>query len=820
MPLSKFIARSKFERSPARCARVDVVNPFLRLQQPHTGRVLDAADFPVTLGGAGAGIVVPGGAPGDILGQLGIQDGRLYLQRAGETDSAWLTPGMRVEFPNATLILLAGVPPLLCVQHDLDNRTQPPDVPTPRTRGGGAEDSMPVATIAFQLRGAVSPLPPPAGARRNAAAVALLLLLALAVGVFVFGARAIALRISTFPVDADVAINGAGIHPRIAGRYWLTPGSYAVTVSHPGFLQTQQPLNIDDASPPELRIRLTPSPSPVLLAKVPAGAVVLWDDRRAAANPAVLAAGKHRLHIEAPRYADFDAVVDVSGGGRTQVFTPALQPRWASVHILSEPNGAQVRIDDQDRGVTPLTLELDAGLRSLALSSPTAKDWRGNVLVRGGEAQTVGPVRLSAPDAQLTVTSVPAGADVSVAGQYRGRTPVHVKLAPGLDYEVSVQRAGFTPLTRHADLRSAAAARVDVHLAALLGEVSVKGDPADARVLIDGADMGAAGQTWKLPSASTRIEITKAGFDPYRTTLTPKPEYPQLLTYSLLPAGTSGKPALRKLLKSPVGLELKLMPGGEFEMGSARREPGRRSNEVQRPVILKRPYYLATTEVTNGQFRRFREAHSSGIYRSKTLDLDNQPVVDVSWNEAVEFCNWLSAQEQLEPAYAKGDDGWKLVSPLGNGYRLPTEAEWEFAARHDGTGANLRYPWGSGLPIAPNSGNYADTSAHLTLDAVLENYSDGYTLSTAPGKFPSSALGLYDMGGNVSEWVHDFYTAAPPDSSAPQVDPTGPAQGKEHVVRGSSFRSASITELRLAYRQGASEPRVDLGFRVARYAAQ
>ncbi|MBS0399452.1 MAG: SUMF1/EgtB/PvdO family nonheme iron enzyme, partial [Proteobacteria bacterium] len=115
-------------------------------------------------------------------------------------------------------------------------------------------------------------------------------------------------------------------------------------------------------------------------------------------------------------------------------------------------------------------------------------------------------------------------------------------------------------------------------------------------------------------------------------------------------------------------------------------------------------------------------------------------------------------------------------------------------------------------------GNYADTAARSVLDVTLPDYTDGYAVTTAPGKFPPNALGLFDIGGNVSEWVNDWYSAVPADADAREVDPLGPAGGKEHVIRGSSFRSASITELRLTWRDGASNPRPDLGFRVARYA--
>ncbi len=810
-----------------------MVSESICLREPLGERHIPADEFPLSIGGAGAGIVLPGLQPGETLARLGLQDGRLFLQKAlppaagaAANDAAaagfdapqWLHDGMRVPLAAATLLALPGDAPVVEVQHDADNRTAPPDIPVPEDDLGADPANVTLSRVAFVPQAAPD-APPAARPRRWLPAAALVVLALLAVAVFVIGSRAIGIRIQTEPADARVRISGGSLRAYVAGRHWVLPGSYRLLATRTGYKPLTQDLSVSDTSPTELRLRLTPAPSLVKLAPLPADAKVFWDERPAA-NPTQLEAGRHRLRIQAPRHAPYDANVEIKGGGGTEVFAPALVPQWAKVTVLSDPTGARVQVDGQDQGVTPVDLPLDAGLRNIALSHPAAKGWRGSVLVHGGEAQTVGPVRLAAPDARLVVGSTPAGADVTVGGQYRGRTPLQLQLPPGLEYEVAVQRAGFTAVTRRADLRSAPAARVDVKLEPVFGEVSVQGDPADARVFADGRELGGAGQTFKLPAASTQIEVRRTGFDAYKISLTPKPGYPQAVNFTLAAAGTSGQAALPKQLKNSLGMELKLMPLGEFDMGSNRREPGRRSNELQRHVALKRPFYLATQETTNAQFRRFRESHASGVFRSKTLDLDTQPVVNLTWNEAVDFCNWLSAQEGLDPAYVKADDSYKLASPVGSGYRLPTEAEWEFAARHDGRSVTLRYPWGASLPVAPNSGNYADTSARYTLDTIIADYTDGYVVSVAPGKFPANVLGLFDMGGNVAEWVGDWYSAAPLDSGDTQIDPIGPASGKEHVVKGSSFRSSTITELRLAYRDGAADPRVDLGFRVARYAGK
>jgi formylglycine-generating enzyme required for sulfatase activity len=269
-------------------------------------------------------------------------------------------------------------------------------------------------------------------------------------------------------------------------------------------------------------------------------------------------------------------------------------------------------------------------------------------------------------------------------------------------------------------------------------------------------------------------------------------------------------------VRTKAGQELKLAPAGEFTMGSPRREAGRRANESQRAVKLERRFYLALREVTNAEFKQFRPTHRTGFVMQQTLDLDRQPVASVTWQDAAAYCNWLSAQDGLPAAYAEQGGRLAPVVPANTGYRLPTEAEWEFAAR-SGSGGLRKYPWGDALPVPPGAGNFADLKAQPLVAQVLTDYDDGYAASAPVGSFTGSPLGFYDLGGNVAEWTHDLYTVQPASSTV-AVDPAASGSGAVHVIRGSSWMNSGVTELRLAFRDYGDGRRNDLGFRIARYA--
>lgn len=293
--------------------------------------------------------------------------------------------------------------------------------------------------------------------------------------------------------------------------------------------------------------------------------------------------------------------------------------------------------------------------------------------------------------------------------------------------------------------------------------------------------------------------------------------------YSNLRPGQSLVDDLKSGGKGP---EMVVLPLGSFTMGSPDNEPERKANEgPQRQVTLRQAIAMARAEVTVGEFRSFvtasgylptsAESRRSTIYDERSGSMverpgvtwefshsgeratPNLPVVHVSWNDAKAYADWLAAE-------------------TGQRYRLPSEAEFEYALR---AGGQTRYPWGAGNPsgkVANVTGEDDRSASNRNWVNAFKDYGDGFWGSAPVRSFQPNAFGLHDMAGNVSEWVedcwHENYQRAPSDGSA-WVNPGC----NRRVIRGASWASApdqSRSAFRLTAGPGTTNAR--LGFRVAR----
>ena len=394
-------------------------------------------------------------------------------------------------------------------------------------------------------------------------------------------------------------------------------------------------------------------------------------------------------------------------------------------------------------------------------------------------------------------------------------------LSPGENHTISLSKAGYRGARLSLSLSRGETAERAVTLQPELGEVRFAIEPAEAEIVVDGKVMGTGSQVLSLPAVQQRVEVRLAGYAGFETQVLPKPGLAQQVSVTLLTEAAARKAAMTPTVTTGLGNTLVLIdPSVEtqnpFTMGASRRDPGRRANEVEHPVELRRAFYIASTETTNAQFRQYEASHDSGLIESYSLDRDQQPVAGISWQQAASFCNWLSRREGLPPFYRENQGIIIGFNPGSIGYRLPSEAEWAFAARVEGDTLR-RFAWGDDFPPSAVVTNVADNTSALVTGRILNGYTDQFVVSAPVGSFPPNHRGLHDMGGNVAEWVHDGYQI-PSANAELSIDPLGSQRGDNYTIRGGSWALSRLSELRLTFRDYGERGRDDLGFRIARYA--
>lgn len=250
-------------------------------------------------------------------------------------------------------------------------------------------------------------------------------------------------------------------------------------------------------------------------------------------------------------------------------------------------------------------------------------------------------------------------------------------------------------------------------------------------------------------------------------------------------------------------IDMVTIKGATFLMGSPSDEFERQRDEAQHRVTVS-DFLLASTEVSQALYKQVMGENPSAHAG------DNLPVENITWFDAVRFCNALSRLSGLEEAYViEEKNGQTTVTwrREANGYRLPTESEWEYAAR-----AGKETPFNTGVNITADQANYYGTYPYR--DRPSELYR-GETIRV--GSFEPNAWNLYDMHGNVWEWCWDIY--GPYTTNASAENPQGAAQGQYRVNRGGGFNDFG-KHLRSAYRaaHNPNNKTFNIGMRLARNA--
>ena len=790
-------------------------------------RRIDTGSLPLRVGtGSNCGLRLPGPGGGPVV-LIDLLDGAPFVQPVGRDSSMQvngeplrasrrLINADQLEFFGSRISVAATDDRLVLEVHLEDSAyvTQPPEL-----AAAAMEEDETIAPTAFQRASKTQAMVEESHRSPLKIFAGIGLAILLLVSYLLFSSKSIQFEVS--PPDPDsVEIAGGWFRLPLGDRVLLRSGEYTVNVRKQGYYDISQAFTVGDEASMTVKLAMRRLPGRLSIeTQPPVDAIVSIDNSmmgKAPYGPIELQPGEHSVSVNADRYLPFSDIIDMAGLGREEMLSVQLVPRWSNVAITSEPAGAAIYSGDTQVGETPLTIELLEGTHQISVVRDGFAAWDGAVVARPNIDQVLPLIRLQPANATLQVNSIPRGANITVDGRYRGQSPISLALSPGIDYVIGLSKAGYGSSSRRVRLSAAASDSITVDLSARTGRLTVNVSPADATVYVDGRARGNGSKTLALSSAPHRIEVKKSGYASWTRTVTPRPGYPQTVVAKLRSLQDIARSKIEVTQKTSTGHVMRRIEPGTFMMGASRAEQGRRANEVLVPVTISRPFLIGVREVSNREFAQFRENHDSGSDIHPSMAADTNPVARVTWADAAEFCNWLSAMEGLSPAYEEKFGEWLVIRPLSNGYRLPTEAEWVWAIRYSGSQGAAKFAWGEAMPPKSDSGNFAGRSSRDLVPTILPRYDDGFASTAPTGKFPPSVIGIYDGSGNVAEWVNNFYTVPTPGIKTPIVDPLGPEDGKSYVIRGSSWRHASETELRISFRDYGSEPRSDVGFRIAR----
>ncbi len=434
---------------------------------------------------------------------------------------------------------------------------------------------------------------------------------------------------------------------------------------------------------------------------------------------------------------------------------------------------------------------------------------------------------------QLSVTSNASNAEVYLDGNYIGRTNVRGVIAPPGDHTVVIEHEDYLPYQREILIEEGRKKSLVALLkksAPAKGSLTVKTNTVQPTINFLNSTFKFS-QGMSLFPGNYHLDINAEGFKPVRKWVSVIANEDKVVDLTLQEEKVSDTSPQLKIRRNSLGMEFVYIPPDTFNMGSAENEAFRDNDEVQHVVTLTKGFYMARTEVTVKQWRKFvlatgyrtnpqdendtaqrvdrsggaskhqkqieSAAHFNAHLRNSMANLpdfsveDAYPVNQVSWEDTQEFIKWLVRTDERQ-------------------YRLPTEAEWEYACR-----AGNRTPkfWGSKVGDTCRYANITDQNLIQTWhEKDRPACKDKYPVTAPVRQFYPNDFGLYDMQGNVAEWCQDWYGLYPIHS---QVDPQGPAWSLFRVYRGAGWKDR-LGKSRSANREKLwpTMRRDDLGFRL------
>ncbi|NKB98328.1 MAG: SUMF1/EgtB/PvdO family nonheme iron enzyme [Pseudomonadales bacterium] len=527
----------------------------------------------------------------------------------------------------------------------------------------------------------------------------------------------------------------------------------------------------------------------------PTGAIVRVDGRQRGLTPIdrlELETGTHKLEVLHTHFAGHVEAIDLSRGDHLTRHIK-FELGEGTFEFLSNPRGAWVEVDgERAPGRTPVKLTTSSGPHVIRMGQEERHIVEETHTLKHGENLEVNFNLNIDPHGTLTITTSPRSAKIEFVGEdYEYEPRMRIRMG---EYAIRISRSGYASQEFRYKVRYGENFH-QVSLQRQLADLRVRAKPAGAELLVIYDDGGRTqrktySQAMRIPTGRVEVRARAPGHRTEHKRITMGANGASVsfnLKAMQVKPGSIIQDALKRGGKGP---EMVILPDGQFVMGDAN---GSLSEKPERTVVITQPFSMSKVEVTVADYLAFTGATGHPVHAKMDRDDPSHPANYVSFKDAEAYADWLSDQ-------------------TGNKYRLPSEAEWEYAAR---SGTSTDYFFGNDPLDLCTYGNVADLSArkrYREWDVI--GCDDGLVRPGPGGSYEPNTFGLYDMYGNVSEWVLDcgltVYASAPSDGS-PSEQGGCPSRG----IRGGSWDSMAV-EAKSAYRNAAASPNGDRGIRLVR----
>ena len=521
-----------------------------------------------------------------------------------------------------------------------------------------------------------------------------------------------------------------------------------------------------------------------------------------------LPTGRYELRVQGPLEYDSAQIVEVVGYGKKQVVRFSALPR-GSFSVIVLPESADIKLNGKIIGTGEVKQTVVAKSHVLEFEMEGYLGKRLPFAVDANSHLDLGTIDLTSAPGTVEFVSNPTAASIFIDGKFVGSTPTELDFNKS-SVNVELRKPNFHTATDTVQVLPGDSITQEYVLEAIRFDVEVSAHPR-AALAVNNESRGSTPQMVNVTAGDT-LEVSTDGYASQSITIAPAERQERKLDIVLVDMEQHLYNEAPEFVTVQDSIQLKKFPSAKFSLLVPRylMEDDR---ERTRVFEITRPFYFGVYEIRRKEYAKFDTS-----FKTTTSD-ENLPITDISWIDAAKFCNWLSRAEGLDPAYAIGSGARVSVDLGSNGYRLPTEAEWELVTYYHFDEEKVVGPfvWGEGTKPPSQVGNLAGFETRSALQSYITDYGDSHKDLAPVGSYRRNFNGIHDLAGNAAEWVFDYFGSTYEGWDTSLTDPMGPSRGIDRIVKGANFKTTKLREAAINFRRSVGYKDETVGFRIARW---